>query len=199
MMSSFLNNLYDRLYDFKLGIRTDGVHESEAASRFGDDVECCPTPYRVLGKIFRQLSICKDDVFVDFGCGKGRAVCFATLFPFRKIYGVEISEKWHAAAEFNVNKLRREGVKVLNINALDFSGDDVTVYYFFNPFGEKTFSGVVKNILSSLEKNKRAVKLIYFNPLHADLLEETGVFNKTRDLHLDRNGNPVVLLYENLY
>ena len=45
-----------------------------------------------------RLDVTRDDVFADFGSGKGPAVLVAATFPFRRAIGVEISDDLTRAA-----------------------------------------------------------------------------------------------------
>jgi Histone methylation protein DOT1 len=46
-----------------------------------------------LHRILRGIAISRDDVFIDFGSGKGRVLFVAAHYGFRKIIGVELSPK----------------------------------------------------------------------------------------------------------
>src|SRR4051794_37335899 len=46
-----------------------------------------PTNWRYLPLIFRGVDVKPDDVFLDYGCGKGRMLLEAALQPFRKVMG----------------------------------------------------------------------------------------------------------------
>jgi len=190
-----VNWLNDHLWDFKLGIRTGGVHPSGAPSRFK---ECWPTEYRVLNKVFHDLDIQDNDILVDYGCGQGRVICFASQFPCKRIYGIEISQAWAEMAQANVRKMRLSNVEVLNMNAIDFACSDCTVFYLFNPFGEETLSHIIQNILETLKNNDRHIKIVYYNAQCNHVLEREKWIKMTRSLYVDRKGNPAVLLYENI-
>lgn len=194
------NTIYDWYWDSMLGTKTGGVHPSESPSDFNDNVECNPTPYRILNKVFSNMSINEDDTLVDYGCGKGRCVCFAAQYPFDKIYGIEISEHLASIAAANVEHLRRKRarrIEIVNMGATEFDCAEGTLFYFFNPFGRMTFSAVVDRIRGSLIANDRKIRLVYYNPVHRDLLEEKSWLRKAAVLHADRAGQPAVMLYEN--
>src|SRR5262249_45426157 len=51
-----------------------------------------PVPESVGHHLLQRLPIRHNDfVFIDAGCGKGRALLLASMFPFARIVGVEIS------------------------------------------------------------------------------------------------------------
>ena len=59
--------------------------------------------YEMFRQIMRHVSLSAgEDVFVDYGSGKGRVVIMAAESPFRKVIGVEFSAQLHAIAKENV-------------------------------------------------------------------------------------------------
>lgn len=54
---------------------------------------------------------------------------------------------------------------------------DISVIFLFNPFDEKIMNEVIKNILSSQQKNPRTIWVVYINPLHENLFLEKGFIN----------------------
>ena len=49
------------------------------------------SPVWPLRHLLRKFGVSGSDVFVDFGCGKGRALLVAAGFPFRRVVGIEFS------------------------------------------------------------------------------------------------------------
>ncbi len=111
--------------------------------------------------------ITSDDVFVDFGAGKGRVVyTVARRYGFGRIIGVEISPELTAIGMLNLervrHKLRCKNVEIVTCDAVAFRvPDDATYAYFYNPFNGATFERVLENIVESLDRRSR--------PLPADL------------------------------
>jgi precorrin-6B methylase 2 len=193
--------MYDHMWDVRLGVRTGGVHPSGVPSIFNDNAECNPTAYRILEKILPRIPLSADDVLVDYGCGKGRTICFfAARALLRKVIGVEISEQWAAIAKQNAQALKNRRTQLLEVvqgNALEFDPSMGTVFYFFHPFGEKTFEAVIAKIKDDLLRNPRKIKLVYYNTVCAQMLEATGFLRQTAVLHRDAMNRPAVVLYEN--
>lgn len=193
--------LYDSLWDVRLGIRSGGVHPSGVPSLFNDNAECNPTAYRILERLLPGIPLSSDDVLIDYGCGKGRAICFfAARTHLRKVIGVEISDEWAAIAAENARALRRRKTRDLEVvqgNAVEFDSSLGTVFYFFHPFGEKTFEAVVANIKEGLMRKPRKIKLVYYNTVCKPMLDATGFLRQTAILHRDAMNNPAVVLYEN--
>ncbi len=97
-----------RLRERRLGIVTgEFSHEFQQ----GDEGECRgyePIDYKCFDLIMEQLPIDPGvDGFVDYGCGKGRAVVLAATYPFTKVIGVERTKKLAEIARDNVEKARR--------------------------------------------------------------------------------------------
>jgi predicted RNA methylase len=125
------------------------------------------------------------DVFVDFGSGKGRVLCQAARYPFRRVIGIEIAEDLTEVARQNVEAQRPnwrcEEVELVTGDATTWVvPDDMTVAYFFNPFVGETFRRVHANILASLDRNPRRVRLIYALPVMDDVLVESGRWRRVR-------------------
>jgi predicted RNA methylase len=154
---------------------TQGLDTEEGVSRTGpragDDASYyyAPTPYTVLKKVFRRLAIEPDgDVFLDYGAGKGRVVLHAALHPFARVIGVEASAELCAIAEANVRRapgpLRCREITIANADARDFPvPDDVTVVFFFEPFGRAVLEPVLAQLEASLRRRPRGVRIVYVN------------------------------------
>src|SRR5262249_44407157 len=72
--------------------------------------------------IFRRIAELDIDhgryTFVDLGSGKGRALLIASHFPFKRIIGVEFSEKLNAIACANVAAYRPADQRCRRIGAI---------------------------------------------------------------------------------
>jgi SAM-dependent methyltransferase len=124
-------------------------------------------------------SITRGDVFLDLGCGKGRAIVMASLYGFGRITGVELSPDLARSARRNVETFRPrkrcENIEVVVADAVQYAiPDDVTVVYLYNPFRGGTFDSVIANLTASLDRNPRDVRLIYRNAKYEDSLLATG-------------------------
>src|SRR4051794_65114 len=119
-----------------------------------------PTPWLTLRRILSPREIDADDVFLDYGSGKGRIVFLAARYPFRRVIGVEISERLNAVARANVERNRRRlrcrDVELITADAALFVlPDDVTVVYLNDPFTGSVFQAVLRQIVASLERRPR--------------------------------------------
>ena len=80
----------DRFWDEKLNIFTSvSDHSEEDDSNYGYD----PTPYIVLEEILKSDLLGKDDVLVDYGCGKGRLGFFFHNQTGCKVIGLDHSKR----------------------------------------------------------------------------------------------------------
>ena len=119
----------------------------------GQIVQSIPTHPRVLRYILRNLGIdYREFIFIDFGCGKGRAILCASDFPFARIIGVEWSNNLSAIAKRNLqiyNSSRQKCTKLevhcMNVLDYEFPASN-TVLYMYNPFGPKIIRQVFENV-----------------------------------------------------
>ena len=118
--------------------------------------------------------------FVDIGSGTGRGVLIASLFPFRRIIGVELSSELNQKAEENLSrcvksKQKCRDVTVLLADARDYEfPQDPLVIFLFNPFGERIMSRVVANLTRSFREHLREVLIVYWRPTQHSLLMQAG-------------------------
>jgi precorrin-6B methylase 2 len=140
-----------------------------------------------LRRALRRYEVRPNDVFVDFGSGKGRVVWQAAHYPFARVVGVEISPQLNEVArrniEGNLNRLTCRNVELITADASDYDvPDDMTVGYFFSPFDGEVFRTVIQNIIESMDRNPRPVTLIYANPVMDEELQATGRFEQVQVL-----------------
>jgi predicted RNA methylase len=131
-----------------------------------------PSCWGALRRTLRWVPFSSEDVFVDFGSGKGRIVYLAARYPLKKIIGVEVVESLNEIARENIRKnirrLRCKDITLVTMDVMDFDvPDDMTIAYFFNPFVNTIFTTVMDNILRSLNKNPRTLWIIYNTPVDA--------------------------------
>jgi precorrin-6B methylase 2 len=139
------------------------------------------TPYLLLLEIMRQLKLGDDDVFVDLGCGKGRALSMAAQFEARLVVGLEQNADFLDVARQNISRLGSgcQRVQLLRGLAQEFDFDGTTVVFMFNPFGAKTLQEVVNCLQESLERKPRRLRIVYANPVHEDVLLATSWLENT--------------------
>lgn len=158
-----------RWREWRLGIST-----TEPVSRFrlGSNPECVgyePVQYDCFEQAMRSLNPTGDDVFLDVGCGRGRALVLAGLHPFGKIIGVERSPELCESARGNVRRAQRllqcSSVEVVNQDATEFEVPaTVSVVFLFNPFTGSVLKSVLGQIRKSLSQQPRPLRLLYLYP-----------------------------------
>ena len=158
----------DHVMDRRLGVKTDIGPERSGndTSMYKDMHIYAATSYRVLRQVFDRIDPGPDDIFVDLGCGKGRAVFFASTRVLKKIIGIELDTKFFAIARENLSKLKVRKTPIEIIKA-DIATADIlegTIFFMFNPAGHKTIERVLSNILKSLETNSRKIFIAYYDP-----------------------------------
>jgi SAM-dependent methyltransferase len=146
-----------------------------------------PSQWLALRRILPLADVGPDDVFIDFGSGMGRVVYQAAArYPFRRVIGIELAHRLHAIAEGNVERtrerLRCRDVELLCTDATTYEvPDDVTVVYMGNPFSGPIFEAVIEQIVASVLRNPRRVRLLYFNPVEEGMVLAAG-FRLTKTL-----------------
>ena len=138
-----------------------------------------PSSWTTLSRVLRPREVGPEDVFIDFGCGKGRVLFLAAKLPVKRVIGIELSPQLSAAARANIYRQRAElkcpDVEVVTADALDYDiPDDVTIAFFYNPFQGQVFASVVQKLLASVGRNPRRLRIIYRAPIEHELLVATG-------------------------
>jgi hypothetical protein len=121
--------------------------------------------------------------FIDFGSGKGRVLLLASLYPYRKIIGVEFSQRLHRIAENNIRTWSNPKQKCFNIasvciDALDFKlPSDPLVLFFFTPFKPPISTQIINNIEESLRNEPRPIEILYYgrHKEFIDLIEKLNL------------------------
>lgn len=168
------------LYDRPQGIETSTVVHLDAlglAAKGRQNYHA--TPWALLRRALADHKWADSDVFVDFGCGKGRVLVAAASYPVRRVIGVELSEELADVARANIerarSKLKCQDVSVVTADVLTYDvPDDVTVAFFFDPFHGEIFSAVVNKLLASLARRPRELTILYMDPEEEQTLLAAG-------------------------
>lgn len=125
--------------------------------------------------------------FVDIGCGKGRALLLASLYPFREVIGVEISPALVRAAEANIRKFKEPAQKCRNLRTLVQDGGayeppaNDCVLFLNNPFGHAVMERLVATVERSLRDAPRKLYVIYLTPLQRGAWDRAERFSPLHD------------------
>lgn len=129
----------------------------------------------------------REFVFIDLGSGKGRALLLASHYPFRHIIGVEMSPALHTVAARNIHIFRSPDQRCHSFelcceDAANFTPPSTpTVFYLFQPFPMTILEAVLANLAASLKDTPRDVLIAYMNPIFADTVLATGLFERQRN------------------
>jgi SAM-dependent methyltransferase len=151
-----------------------------------------PTRIFRLRKLFSHIKpmIASNSVFVDLGCGKGRALCIASEFGFREVIGVEFAHELcniarNNCAGYNRVKGFKTEFRIINSDVIDYKfNNNENVFFMYNPFNEIVLKSCLNNLIAALEKQPRRILIIYCNPRHKDIIEQYPTFEKVLDLDL---------------
>lgn len=175
------------LFDRRYGVETEvEVTSADAGVRDPLSTGYMPAGVLSLRRILPPRAVSPDDVFLDLGSGKGRVVLQAALhYPFRAVYGVELSESLHAVAVANLERvrprLRCPDVRLLRADARAADvPDTVTVAYLYNPFVGEVFEAVIDRLVASVDRNPRRLRIVYGNPVEEEALLATGRVRRIR-------------------
>jgi SAM-dependent methyltransferase len=201
-IQSVLNAVADWPYDSKYGIKTKGLVRLDDLEITSDNktrnTGFRPTRVRPLKKLLNSLELPRDSVFVDLGCGKGRALVIAAEYGFKRVVGVEFSSVLCKEAKRNISTyLKNRGVdvdiEIVESDVCDYEiKDDENIFYLFDPFDDVVLGRVLKNLDLSIEKMKRKVWLIYNNPIFRTVIEKQGNFKKSGEIFI---GNTEFVVY----
>ena len=164
------HRINEAFYEWKYGIRTSGViSPSEMGFTNPDIIEYTPVTYHNFRTVMSRLALNRHrDVFLDYGCGMGRAVILAAAYPFRQVVGIEISANLAQIARENLARVRDrlvcENVQIVATDATEFKEiSDVTVIFIYNPFCGSILGRVIANIRESLQAHPRDLTIVVSN------------------------------------
>jgi 16S rRNA G966 N2-methylase RsmD len=164
----------DRYYERRLGVETAGrLTVKDLGFANAEFMDYDPIGYREIYSALSRIPLDKStSTFLDYGSGKGRAVIAAASLPFRRVIGIEISERLLAIARKNLDSMRNKQcqcVELLHRDATQYAVPrDVNLIYFYNPFAGQVLQTVVDNIYESYKQAPREIYIIFFNNHHFD-------------------------------
>jgi hypothetical protein len=174
--------------DTEYGLDTGGVVNHPALT--ADGLPYYGVAPSMFSAIMEHLSTDPSETtFVDFGSGKGRALFLAAAYPFRRIVGLEILPQLHHIAVRNVERYREATGNTIPIESVltDSAAFEVPdgplLAYFYNPFGEKTMTRVVRRLKEAHARTNQRIDVAYGHPSLETIfdsqpwLRKTGVLN----------------------
>lgn len=94
-----------------------------------------PSGNLFLHALLADLGITSDDSIIDIGCGKGSAMAIMNMFPFARIFGIDLSRHVVEIANRNFKILQASKCMAIVYNAVDFPIYHLfNFFYLYNPF-----------------------------------------------------------------
>ena len=156
----------EHAWDTLLQIKTTGRDET-GADEYHHPYE--PTSYKVLERLVGYSLIEKDDVILDYGCGKGRVDFFLSYRTKANTIGIEYDERIYSSALENLSHvISKVKPQFVLANAENYEVPAaVNRCYFFNPFSVEILQKVMARILESYYSFPREMFLFFYYPSDA--------------------------------
>jgi SAM-dependent methyltransferase len=176
MLGDWVGSRFDRRY----GVDTRGEIARDRLDVVGDNApggtDFMSVPPRSFFQTLRDLP---EDLsafaFVDYGCGKGRALLLAGMRNFRRIIGVEHSPALAAVANRNIAQWRGprrcSEIRAVCADATVFEPpEEPCVLYFNGPFDDHAvLAAVLARIDASFRARPRPLYAVYLEAVVAPL------------------------------
>ena len=152
---------HEKTWDASLRIQTCG-RDASGADEYHHPYE--PTQYSVLERLADSGLIGKEDVVLDYGCGKGRVGFFLSYRAKAKTIGIEYDARIYGSALENQKTAKAKAAFVLTRAEEYEVPAEVNRCYFFNPFSAEILHKVMARIIESWYENPREVFLFFYYP-----------------------------------
>lgn len=171
-----LLNIRDELWDRRLGIHTFDYAPAVGVPGDADwRGHYVPYSYRGVFSALKHVGLDHRDTFLDLGSGLGRAV-FAAASLGATAIGVEINPSLIEGSLKNLAScsLNRALVNFRCMPAEEYSNENTTVIYMFNPFGSGTMEAVISKLATSWKENRHKLRIVYVNPIQDEVIGRVG-------------------------
>ncbi|MCI6732274.1 MAG: methyltransferase domain-containing protein [Lachnospiraceae bacterium] len=201
MKGSVIMEVNGDKWDRMLKIRTSGRDDS-MSDYYHYPYE--PTPYQVLERLAFSGYIRKNNVLIDYGCGKGRVGFFLTNQTRCHAIGIDYNQKVYERAVENMKTAVSANRNQFVLTAAEKYEieKNADCFYFFNPFSVEILRAVLQRILESYYDHPRDMKLFFYYPSDAfcsyleSVDELTFIDNiDCRDLFDGENRRERILVY----
>ena len=193
---------HEHTWDAALGVKTIGRDDANADA-YHHPYE--PTPYTVLERLADSGLIGREDVVLDYGCGKGRVGFFLSHQTGARVIGIEYDDRIYAEALLNRNDAasRAKAEFVLTDAETYAVPPAVNRCYFFNPFSLEILRKVMARILESWYEQPRRLLLFFYYPADEYLaylmtVEELEFYDEIEceDLFAGKDARERILIFE---
>ncbi len=125
-----------------------------------------PTPYSVLERLASTELFGKDDVVLDYGCGKGRVGFFLSYKTKAEAIGIEYDEDiYQSALQNRKTAIQKAKADFVLTRAEEYEvPPEVNRCYFFNPFSVEILRKVMARIIESWYADPRGILLFFYYP-----------------------------------
>ena len=156
-----MNDTQDNKWDKLLHIKTMGRDDSQS-DQYRYPYE--PTPYSVLQRLANTGLIRKNNMLLDYGCGKGRVDFFLSYQTRCRCLGVEYDERiYEKVMENKKEAISKERVSFSLANAEEFQlPEQIDRIYFFNPFSVEILRKVMARIMESYYEHPRQILCFFY-------------------------------------
>ena len=193
---------HEHTWDAALGVKTIGRDDANADA-YHHPYE--PTPYTVLERLADSGLIGREDVVLDYGCGKGRVGFFLSHQTGARVIGIEYDDRIYAEALLNRNDAasRAKAEFVLTGAETYALPPAVNRCYFFNPFSLEILRKVMARSLESWYEQPRRLLLFFYYPADEYLaylmtVEELEFYDEIEceDLFAGKDARERILIFE---
>lgn len=177
-------------FDRQFGVDTAGMR-SISTLEVPIDVAAHATRYEPIPELntyLESLAITYSQYsFIDYGCGKGRALLMASDFPFNRIIGIEYSPELATIARRNIRSYRNPAQKchtidVVEGNAAAFEPPaGAAVFFLHNPFDEVILEQVLDRVRRSRAERRQDDYLVYVDPRHRRCIDADRTWQLVSD------------------
>ncbi|PHS16469.1 MAG: hypothetical protein COA78_03840 [Blastopirellula sp.] len=185
-----MSHIEENRQESKLNVATSSKVEVD---ELGFDSECHgyePISYTCFNRILEELEIRPDqEVFLDYGCGRGRAVVIAATRRFKRVLGLELSHELSESARENIDRAQKHlqcsDVEIVTANACDYTvPDDVSMIFLWNSFQGSVLESVIERIRESAANAPRKLQIIYVLPHGEDnVMQRTPWLSHQKQVH----------------
>ena len=156
------NTNLENTIDKQLKIQTTGRDDSKEDD-YHHPYE--PTPYSVLKRLTESEYLTKENIIVDYGCGKGRVDFYLSSQIGCQTIGVDFDERMiKKALENKRNFIGKRKPEFFGISAENYEVTKEDSFYFFNPFPMEILRSVLGKIIDSYYNNPRTMTLFFYYP-----------------------------------
>ena len=138
----------------------------------------------IIRRVLELLPNVEGAIFIDIGCGKGRACVVASEYPFAAIIGKEIGVALAAVARQNARRVagrfpERTRIQIELGDALGqpLPGAGPCVVFLYNPFGEALTRTLIGRIEAAVATNRK-VFVICYNPVYFALFDSSPILQR---------------------